>query len=88
VCACELLLDLISAIHIPLQFNLVWYYDFMQQLLVLMLACVKQKKSPSLASLLDHTIIGFLDHLFLLHYLKIGTSPKPHLHLFNNSEAW
>jgi hypothetical protein len=45
VCACELLLDLISAIHIPLQLNLVWYYDFMQQLLGLMLACVKQKKA-------------------------------------------
>jgi hypothetical protein len=79
-------LILISTKQTPLHLNSTWCYDFMQPLLVLEIACVKQ--NPSSPTLFDLHHIEFLDHLFLHLYLKLETSPKPHLHLFKNSETW
>jgi hypothetical protein len=79
-------LILISTKKTPLYLNSTWCYDFMKTLLVLEIACVKQ--NPRLPTLFDLHHIEFLGHLFLHLYLKLETSPKPHLHLFKNSETW
>jgi hypothetical protein len=44
------------------------------------------KKNSSSTPLLDYSTHLFLSLLFLHLYSKIGTSPKPHFHLFKNSE--
>jgi hypothetical protein len=68
-----------------LELYLVLWYD--AELLDLD-ASLSETENPSLTLFAWSHFIRFLFLLFLDHYLKIRTSPKPYLHLFKNSETW